>query len=33
MLISREGTITTIEGSAEMADVEGWSDQQRVATK
>jgi len=33
MLISREATITTIEGSAEMADVEGWSDQQRVATK
>ena len=33
MLISREGTITTIEGSAEMADVERWSDQQRAATK
>jgi len=28
MLISREGTITTIEGSAEMTDVEKWSDQQ-----
>jgi thiol-disulfide isomerase/thioredoxin len=33
MLISREGAITTIEGSAEMADVERWSDQQRTATK
>jgi thiol-disulfide isomerase/thioredoxin len=33
MLISREGAITTIEGSAEMADVERWSDQQRAATK
>jgi hypothetical protein len=32
MLISREGAITTIEGSAEMADVERWSDQQRTAT-
>ena len=28
MLISREGTITTIEGSAEMADLQKWSDQQ-----
>ena len=33
MLISREGTITTIEGSAEMRDVEKWSDQQLTATK
>ncbi|WP_375308478.1 TlpA disulfide reductase family protein [Bradyrhizobium sp. A11] len=29
MLISPEGTITTIEGSAEMADLEKWSSQQR----
>jgi hypothetical protein len=29
MLISREGTVTTIEGSAEMADLEKWSEQQR----
>ena len=28
MLISREGTITTIEGSAEIADLEKWSAQQ-----
>jgi thiol-disulfide isomerase/thioredoxin len=28
MLISREGTITTIEGSAEMTDLEKWSAQQ-----
>ncbi|RTM13602.1 MAG: TlpA family protein disulfide reductase [Bradyrhizobiaceae bacterium] len=28
MLISREGTVTTIEGSAEMADLEKWSAQQ-----
>jgi thiol-disulfide isomerase/thioredoxin len=28
MLISRDGAITTIEGSAEMRDVEKWSDQQ-----
>ena len=28
MLISRDGTITTIEGSAEMADLEKWSGQQ-----
>ena len=28
MLISRDGTITTIEGSAEMADLEKWSAQQ-----
>jgi hypothetical protein len=33
MLISREGTITTIEGSAEMRDVEKWSDQQLAATR
>ncbi|RXH35580.1 MULTISPECIES: TlpA family protein disulfide reductase [Bradyrhizobium] len=28
MLISREGTITTIEGSAEITDLEKWSAQQ-----
>ncbi|MGY4624229.1 TlpA family protein disulfide reductase [Bradyrhizobium sp. USDA 4486] len=28
LLISRDGTITTIEGSAEMADLEKWSSQQ-----
>ncbi|PSO14564.1 TlpA disulfide reductase family protein [Bradyrhizobium sp. MOS003] len=28
MLITREGTITTIEGSAEIADLERWSAQQ-----
>jgi hypothetical protein len=28
MLISPEGTITTIEGSAEIADLEKWSAQQ-----
>ena len=33
MLISREGTITTIEGSAEIADLNKWSDQQRALTK
>jgi thiol-disulfide isomerase/thioredoxin len=33
MLISREGTITTIEGSAEIADLNKWSDQQRTLTK
>jgi thiol-disulfide isomerase/thioredoxin len=33
MLISREGTITTIEGSAEMAEVEKWSAQQISAAR
>ncbi len=28
LLISRDGTITTIEGSAEMRDLEIWSEQQ-----
>jgi hypothetical protein len=28
LLISREGTITTIEGSAEMGEVEKWTAQQ-----
>ena len=30
MLVSRDGTVTTIEGSAEMADLEKWSAQQRA---
>src|SRR5258707_2621657 len=33
VLISRDGEITTIEGSAEMADLDKWSDQQRTAAK
>jgi thiol-disulfide isomerase/thioredoxin len=33
MLIARNGTITTIEGSAEIADLEKWSDGQLAATK
>jgi thiol-disulfide isomerase/thioredoxin len=33
MLISRVGTITTIEGSAEMTELEKWSDQQLAATR
>ena len=33
VLISREGTATTIEGSADMKDLERWSDQQLVATR
>lgn len=33
MLITPEGAITTIEGSAEMADVEKWSDKQLAATR
>lgn len=31
MLISREGTITTIEGSAEIAELDKWSDAQLAA--
>jgi thiol-disulfide isomerase/thioredoxin len=33
MLIAQNGTITTIEGSADIADLEKWSDGQRAATK
>jgi hypothetical protein len=33
MLISAEGKIMTIEGSAEMADLSKWSDQQHTVTK
>jgi thiol-disulfide isomerase/thioredoxin len=33
MLITREGVIATLEGSAEMAEVEKWSDRQAAATR
>ena len=33
MLISRAGKITTIEGSADMLELEKWSNQQFAATK
>lgn len=33
MLISRNGEITTIDGSAEMADLEKWSDAQAAPAK
>jgi thiol-disulfide isomerase/thioredoxin len=33
LLISREGEITTIEGSAEIADLEKWSTQQEAAVR
>jgi hypothetical protein len=33
LLIARDGAITTIEGSAEMADLEKWSAGQLAATK
>jgi thiol-disulfide isomerase/thioredoxin len=33
MLISKEGTITTIEGSAKMTDLERWSDHQLAAPR
>jgi hypothetical protein len=33
ILISREGIIMTIEGSAEMKDLDNWSSQQLTATK
>jgi hypothetical protein len=33
LLIGREGAITTIEGSAEIADLEKWSDGQIAPTK
>jgi thiol-disulfide isomerase/thioredoxin len=33
MLISRDGAITTIEGSADMRDVEKWSDQQLTVSR
>jgi thiol-disulfide isomerase/thioredoxin len=33
MLIARDGTVTTIEGSAEMPDLEKWLVQQKIASK
>jgi len=33
MLIARDGMITTIEGSAEMTDLEKWSNRQLVAVR
>jgi thiol-disulfide isomerase/thioredoxin len=31
LLVSRDGTVTTIEGSAELRELEKWSDQQGTA--
>ena len=33
LLIARDGTVTTIEGSAEMPELEKWLVQQKVASK
>jgi thiol-disulfide isomerase/thioredoxin len=33
LLIGQDGTVTTIEGSAEIPDLEKWLDQQKVASK
>jgi thiol-disulfide isomerase/thioredoxin len=33
MLVARDGTVTTIEGSAEIPDLEKWLAQQKVASK
>ena len=33
LLIGRDGTVTTIEGSAEISDLEKWLDRQKVANK
>ena len=33
MLIARDGKVTTIEGSAEIADLEKWLLQQKVAAR
>lgn len=33
LLIARDGTVTTIEGSAEIPDLEQWSARQKVAAK
>ena len=33
LLIARDGTVTTIEGSAEIPDLEKWLDRQKVANK
>jgi thiol-disulfide isomerase/thioredoxin len=32
LLVARDGTVTTIEGSAEIADLKKWLDQQKAAT-
>jgi thiol-disulfide isomerase/thioredoxin len=33
LLVARDGTVTTIEGSAEIPDLKKWLDQQKVASK
>src|SRR5436305_5893400 len=33
LLIARDGTVTTIEGSAEIPDLEKWLAQQKIASK
>ena len=33
LLIARDGTVTTIEGSAEMPELEKWLVQQKIASK
>ena len=33
LLIARDGSVTTIEGSAEIPDLEKWSAQQKAAVK
>ena len=33
LLIARDGTVTTIEGSAEIPDLEKWSAQQKAAMR
>jgi thiol-disulfide isomerase/thioredoxin len=33
LLIARDGTVTTIEGSAEIPDLKKWLDQHKVASK
>jgi len=33
MLIARDGTVTTIEGSAEIADLNKWSDVQAATIR
>ena len=33
LLIARDGTVTTIEGTAEIPDLKKWLDQQKVASK
>lgn len=33
LLVARDGAITTLEGSADMADIERWSNQQSAAVR